>query len=385
MKEIIILGSTGSIGTQALDIVDENPEKFKVVGLSCKNRIEELKKQINKYMPKYVCVERQEDALELKKEFSTVEFFVGSLGLFEMASEKCDLLLNALMGISGLAPTYNAINNGTDIALANKETMVTGGQLITDLAKEKNVNILPVDSEHSAIFQCLMGNKKSSVKRLLITASGGPFRNMNLNELENVTLAQALKHPNWSMGQKITIDSATMMNKGLEVIEAKWLFDMEADKIDVLVHPESIVHSMVEYEDTSIIAQLGFPDMRIPIGLALNYPNRLNYSGESLDFIKVGSNLHFEKPKLDVFKPLGLAYDALKAGGNKSVVLNGANEVLVSAFLNGNIRFIDIQNFLIKVMDMDFDNKINTLEEILALDSEVRAKTIEVINRGEKC
>ena len=226
MKNIIILGSTGSIGTQALEIVSEHPEKFNIIGLSCKSRIEVIKKQIKTYNPKYVCVDKLRDAKTLKDEFSEVEFFHGEEGLCELAKADCDLLLNALMGISGLAPTFYAIKKGTDIALANKETMVAGGKIITDLAKKKNVKILPVDSEHSAIFQCLMGNNNNSVKKLIITASGGPFRGMTLKELEKVTLKQALKHPKWNMGQKITIDSATLMNKGLEVIEARWLFDV---------------------------------------------------------------------------------------------------------------------------------------------------------------
>ena len=379
MKDIIILGSTGSIGCQALNIIEENNEKFNVLGLSCKNSISQLEKQMEKHRPRFVCVEKEADAFMLKSKYRDVEIYNGEDGLVEIAKADCDLLLNALMGISGLAPTYHAIKKGTDIALANKETMVTGGKLITDLALENNVKILPVDSEHSAIFQCLMGNEHKSIKRLIITASGGPFRNKSLEDLKNVTLQQALNHPNWSMGKKITIDSATMMNKGLEVIEARWLFDICGERIETVIHPESIVHSMVEFDDTSVMAQLGLPDMRIPIGLAFNYPNRLNYNGKSLDFLKEGRLLHFEKPREDVFKCLKLAYEALEEGNGATVILNGANEILVNEFLNGRIGFLDIQNSLERVMNMGIKGKLETLYDIMELDKEVRAKTKELI------
>ncbi|HKK95903.1 MAG TPA: 1-deoxy-D-xylulose-5-phosphate reductoisomerase [Anaerovoracaceae bacterium] len=380
MKEIIILGSTGSIGTQALEIIKDNSDKFRVLGLSCRNSIELIEKQIAEYKPKFVCVNKDVDAIELKEKFPKVEFFCGEKGLCDIAKIKCDLILNSLMGISGLSPTYFAIKNGTDIALANKETMVTGGKLIIDLAKEKGAKLLPVDSEHSAIFQCLMGNSKKSIKKLIITASGGPFRGMSLNELKNVTLKQALNHPNWNMGKKITIDSATMMNKGLEVIEARWLFDVPYNRIDAVVHPESIIHSMVEFEDTSVIAQLGIPDMKIPIGMAFNYPNRLKYDCKSLDLLNEGSSLNFEKPDMEVFNCLKLAYDALREGNGATVVLNGANEILVDAFLSNKIGFIDIQNNLYKMMSMGLNGKIKTIDEILELDKEARRKTIELIN-----
>ncbi len=305
MKEIIILGSTGSIGTQALDIVDENSDKFKVVGLSCNSKIKELKHQIKTYSPKYVCVSKEKDAIELKKEFYKVEFFVGSLGLFELASLKCDLLLNALMGISGLAPTYNAIKNGVDIALANKETMVTGGKLITDLAKEKNVNILPVDSEHSAIFQCLDG-KTAAAERIYLTCSGGPFFGKDREFLKRVTAAEALAHPTWSMGAQITIDSATLMNKGFEVIEAARLFDIPGEDIEVLIHRDSIVHSMVGFYDGAVLAQLSLPDMRLCIQYAVTYPNRIRGITGRLDFTAM-KPLCLSRPDTGSFRLLDTA------------------------------------------------------------------------------
>ena len=302
MKKILILGSTGSIGCQTLDIVRDNPDKFKIVGLTCNSRTEKLRKQIEEFAPAAVSVGKEEDAAILTAAFPDIEVKYGRDGLNEIVKIDADIVVNALMGISGLEPTYNAIITGKDIALANKETLVTGGSIITDLVKEKGVRLLPVDSEHSAIFQCLRGNRGAGIKRLLLTASGGPFRNYSIEELESVTLEQALNHPKWSMGSKITIDSATMMNKGLEVIEAKWLFGVDPSKIDIHVHPESIVHSMVEFDDTAVIAQLGLPDMRVPIGYALNYPDRLPYKGESLDFFTTGADLHFEKPRRDVFR-----------------------------------------------------------------------------------
>lgn len=368
------MGSTGSIGSQALDIIRDNRDKFCVSGLSCRSRIENLIEQIREFNPLAVCVGNEQDALKVREMFPEVEVFYGDQGLVELADVPCDIVLNSLMGISGLAPTYRAIKNGRDIALANKETLVTGGKLITDLVAEHGVKLLPVDSEHSAIFQCLMGNKNQKIKRLLLTASGGPFRKSSLRELQDVTIEQALNHPKWSMGSKITIDSATMMNKGLEVIEAKWLFDVDASAIDIHVHPESIVHSMVEFEDNSILAQLGLPDMKIPISYALNFPDRLPLKGDGLDFFTMASELHFEKPRRDVFKCIDLAYRSLAEGGTSPVVLNGANEELVAMFLEGEIGFLDIPNTIERVMD---DHKLfvpSSIDEILAVDIEARAK-----------
>ena len=378
IKRIILLGSTGSIGTQTLDIVRENPDKFKVVALTCKNRIDDLIKQIQEFKPEAVCVGNKEVAARVSAAFPAIEVNIGDAGLREIAKVDADIVLNALMGISGLAPTYEAILTGKDIALANKETLVAGGSLIMQLAAEKEVKILPVDSEHSAIFQCLEGNRGRKVRRILLTASGGPFRGYNIEKLERVSLQEALNHPKWSMGRKITIDSATMMNKGLEVIEAKWLFDIEPDKIDVHVHPESIVHSMVEFDDTSIIAQLGLPDMRIPISLALGYPSRLHYSGDSLNLFEEGSSLHFEKPDTNVFECLSMAYEAIENGGSYPILLNGANEELVSMIIEGKIEFLDIQRSLRRLMDEHKLVKSNTIEDILEIDKEARARAREL-------
>lgn len=372
MKKVLILGSTGSIGCQALDIIRENNEKFCAVGLSCRSRVERLIEQIKEFHPEAVCVGNEQDAIRVRNEFPDISVVYGEQGLIDIAKMDCDIVLNSLMGISGLAPTYTAINAGRDIALANKETLVTGGAIITELCRKKTVKLLPVDSEHSAIFQCLEGNVGRNIRRILLTASGGPFRGYSLEQLEGVSVAQALNHPKWSMGSKITIDSATMMNKGLEVIEAKWLFDIDADRIDIHVHPQSIVHSMVEFEDTSVIAQLGLPDMRIPISLALNYPDRLKYSGDSLDLFTVGKELTFERPDRKVFKCIDLAYQAINEGGSYPVVMNGANEELVAMFLEGKIHFLDIPNTIEKVMMKHRPSAADSVEEILSLDKESR-------------
>ena len=407
MKDVLILGSTGSIGTQALEIIRNNRDKFRAVGLTGRSRIDVLIEQIREFEPEAVCVGNEEDAKRVKAEFSKVDVHFGETGLVEIASMDCEIVLNALMGISGLAPTYEAISRGRDIALANKETLVAGGEIVTKLCKEKGVKLLPVDSEHSAIFQCLEGNggsacgrayaepdadgAKRDIRRILLTASGGPFRGRTIDEMRNVTVEQALNHPNWSMGSKITIDSATMMNKGLEVIEARWLFDVPADMIDVHVHPESIVHSMVEFMDGSIIAQMGLPDMKIPIGLALNYPSRLGllpeFSGHdedrridgSLDFFTKGADLTFEKADRKTFKCLDIAYAAIKEGGSAPVVMNGANEELVAMFLAGKIGFTDIADTIERVMkNSDFGNP-KSVDDILTIDKETRVRTRELI------
>lgn len=372
MKKIIILGSTGSIGTQTLDIVDENPDLFTVTALSCRSRVDELIQQIEKYRPLGVCVGNEADARRVQERFPNLTVYYGDEGLVQLTEVEGDMIVNSLMGISGLAPTYHGIRLGKDIALANKETLVAGGALVMDAVERKGVKLLPVDSEHSAIFQCLEGNKGREIRRILLTASGGPFRKYSLENLEDVTLDQALNHPKWTMGRKITIDSATMMNKGLEVIEARWLFDVPASKIDVHVHPESIVHSMVEFADTSVIAQMGLPDMRIPISLALGYPKRLAYSGDSLDFFTEGANLHFEKPRMDVFRCLSLAYQAIEDGRSYPIALNGANEELVAMFLNKEIRFLDIQRTIEKVLEAHNPVDPKSVSEILEIDRDVR-------------
>lgn len=378
MKKIIILGSTGSIGTQTLDIVDENPDLFTVTALSCRSRVDELIQQIEKYRPHGVCVGNEADARRVQERFPNLTVYYGDEGLVQLTEVEGDMIVNSLMGISGLAPTYHGIRLGKDIALANKETLVAGGALVMDAVARKGVKLLPVDSEHSAIFQCLEGNKGREIRRILLTASGGPFRKYSPEELEDVTLDQALNHPKWTMGRKITIDSATMMNKGLEVIEARWLFDVPASKIDVHVHPESIVHSMVEFADTSVIAQMGLPDMRIPISLALGYPKRLEYSGDSLDFFTEGANLHFEKPRMDVFRCLSLAYRAIEEGRSYPIVLNGANEELVAMFLNKEIRFLDIQRTIEKVLEAHNPVDPKSVPEILEIDREARRMAREL-------
>ncbi len=378
MKKIAILGSTGSIGTQALDIIGRNPDRFKVAALTCCSSADKLREQIAEFSPEIAVTGRKEDRDRLAEEFPDTEIMWGTDGLIAAACCDCDMVLNSLLGISGLVPTYHAIRAGRDIALANKETLVTGGQLIMSEAAKHGVRILPVDSEHSAIFQCLQGNSGSRISRILLTASGGPFRGYTAEQLAEVTLQQALRHPRWNMGSKITIDSATMMNKGFEVIEARWLFDVSPEQIQVLVHPQSIVHSMVEFEDTSVMAQLGLPDMRVPIGYAFSYPDRLEYDFPHLDLFEAGQ-LTFEKPDTEVFRCIGFAYDALKAGGSYPVVLNGANEVLVSLFLQSRIKFTDIQNTLEEVLNRHNPEYNIDLEGILETDRAARNAVINIL------
>lgn len=375
MKRICILGSTGSIGTQALDIIENNQDLFKASVLSCGSRVKMLIDQINIHNPDLVVVKTPEQAQEVQSHFPSLIVLYGEKGLIEAASMKWDLLLNSLVGMKGLAPTYWGILAGNPIALANKETLVVGGEIIMDLAAEKNVPIIPVDSEHSAIFQCLMGNHDQEVKRLILTASGGPFRGYKREDLRNVTLEQTLNHPKWTMGKKITVDSATMMNKGLEIIEAKWLFNMPLEKIDVLVHPQSIIHSMVEFMDTSIMAQLGCADMRIPIGLAFSYPKRLKADYPSLNFMEEASRLTFEAPDDTTFSCLRLAKEAGKKGGSYPIVLNAANEVLVDRFLAGKISFLNIQEGVEEVLQKHSPSFNLDLEKIIEIDEEVRNRT----------
>ena len=367
MKKISLLGSTGSIGTQTLDVVRNYPEEFQVTALAASSNIEKLEEQIREFKPKIAVVFNEAKAEELKQKIQDldVEVLSGMDGLLAAATEEsADIVLTAVVGMIGIRPTIAAIEAGKDIALANKETLVTAGHLIMPLAKEKGVKILPVDSEHSAIFQSLQGENRGQIHKILLTASGGPFRTRTLEEMKDVQVEDALKHPNWVMGRKITIDSATMVNKGLEVIEARWLFDVDLDQIQVVVHPESVIHSAVEFEDTAVIAQLGTPDMRLPIQYALFYPDRKPLGGEWLDLFKLGT-LHFEEPNLEVFKGLKLAYDALRIGGSMPTVFNAANELAVAKFLDRKIKFLDIPDIIEKAMENHTVVPSPSLEEIL--------------------
>lgn len=372
MKKISILGSTGSIGTQSLTVVDTFPDELTVTALSCYSDIDTLEKQIKKYKPEIACVLLEDKANELRERIisTNTEIISGEEGLITAATASgTEMLLTAVSGMVGLKPTLAAINAGINIALANKETLVAGGNFVMDAAAQKGVQLIPVDSEHSAIFQCLFGNDKKALKRIILTASGGPFRGKTRDAMKNVTVKEALKHPNWSMGKKITIDSATMMNKGLEVIEARWLFATEA--IDVVVHPQSIVHSMVEYADHSVIAQMGLPDMTLPIQIAFFHPERRANNKPSLDLTAL-SKLTFEAPDSKTFGCLALAYEALKMGGTASAILNGANEVSVARFLKGEIRFLDIETINASVLEKCTPLTADNLECILEADSWAR-------------
>ncbi len=368
MKYISILGSTGSIGTQTLDVVREHSDEIKVCAITGNNNIDLLKEQIIEFKPEFCCVMNEEKALILKKmlpQFCKTEIAYGMEGLIHAAEfEKSEIIVTAISGMIGLKPTVSAIKKHKKIALANKETLVTGGSYIMNLAKEYNSQIIPIDSEHSAIYQCLMSNDYKLINKILLTASGGPFRGKGTKFLETVTIDDALKHPNWSMGKKITVDSATLMNKGLEVIEAKFLFNVEPEQIEVLVHPQSIIHSGVEFVDHSTIAQLGLPDMRVPIQFALFYPRRVKNCYKSLSLTEIG-NLTFEKPDIEVFKCLRLAFDALKTGGTMPAVLNASNEMCVDLFLNKKISFLDIGNINEQVMLKHSAERIDSIETIL--------------------
>lgn len=375
MKKISILGSTGSIGKQTIDIVCKQND-IQILGLTANTNIDLLEKQIELVKPQVVAVMDEQKASILKKKIgSKVEVLSGMDGLIRVATlEKVDIVVTAVVGMIGIRPTVEAIKASKDIALANKETLVTAGQIIMDLIKEYKVNIFPVDSEHSAIFQSLKGENKKEVSKILLTASGGPFRGKNTEQLKDITKAQALNHPNWSMGPKITIDSATLMNKGLEVIEAKWLFDVAPDQIQVVVHPQSIIHSMVEYNDGSVIAQLGVPDMRIPIQYALNYPKRVENNIRKLDLFKVAS-LTFEEPDIKTFRCLELAYRALEEGGSILSVLNAANELAVKKFLEDKVRFLEIPEIIEYAMDKHGNIKNPSLTNIFEAEKE----TYEII------
>ena len=370
MKKIAILGSTGSIGTQTLDVIRAHSDELEVVALAAGSNKERLKEQIRDCHPELVSLSDERKAQELKEELASeaVEVVCGMDGLIEVAGiDSADVVVTAVVGMMGILPTMEAIRKGKDIALANKETLVTAGHLIIPMAREYGVSILPVDSEHSAIFQCLQGEPKKALDKILLTASGGPFRGKSAEFLETVTLEDALNHPNWSMGPKITIDSSTMVNKGLEVMEAKWLFGVDYSQIEVVIQPQSIIHSMVQYIDGAVIAQLGTPDMRVPIEYALFYPERRSLPGDRLDFSKL-SQITFEKPDYKVFRGLSLAIEAGKTGGTMPTVFNAANERAVAKFLKGEIKYTDIVRSIEKCMDAHKVSAHPDLEEILATE-----------------
>lgn len=367
MKIISILGVSGSIGTQAIDVLRNHKDKFQLGAISVGRNINYLEEILEEFNPPFVSVMEESDYLNLKQKYPEVEFTYGDEGLIDVATYKTDLLLTAVMGSVGLIPTIKAIESGTDIALANKETLVAAGSIVMQKAKENNVKIIPVDSEHSAIYQCLNGENLSEVKNIIITASGGSFRDLTREELKTVTLKDALNHPNWSMGQKITIDSATMMNKGLEVIEAKHLFDLEITQIKTLLHRESIIHSMVEFVDNSMIAQIGNSDMRTAIQYAFSYPERI-YKDNPLDFNTI-STLNFKPMDLERFKMLKFAYDALEIGGTMPAVMNAANEFAVAEFLNGKIEFLEIEDIVESRMNQHKVVQNPDLETILYYDA----------------
>ncbi|MFJ5713304.1 1-deoxy-D-xylulose-5-phosphate reductoisomerase [Neobacillus sp. NPDC093127] len=373
MKIISLMGATGSIGTQTLDVIREHPTEFKLAAISVGKNIDLARKMIVEFQPELVSVQDYHDCNTLKAEFPHIKLTYGNEGLIEIAVyEKADILVNAVLGSVGLNPTLQAIECGKTIAIANKETLVTAGHLVMDAAKRNNVSLIPVDSEHSAIFQALQGEKEKNIERLILTASGGSFRDRSRKELEHVTVQEALNHPNWSMGAKITIDSATMMNKGLEVIEAHWLFQIPYEKIDVLLHKESIIHSMVEFHDSSIIAQLGTPDMRVPIQYALTYPDRLpRLSANRLDLAQIGK-LHFQEMDVERFRCLHFAYIAGKEGGTLPTVLNAANEAAVAAFLEGKIRFLQIEDLIEKALSFHQTIAHPSLAVIQEVDKETR-------------
>jgi len=379
-RQLAILGSTGSIGTQALEVVSENPDLFEVYALTANNQVDLLINQARRFMPEVVVIANEQKYPELKEalEDLPIKVWAGADAIAQVVqSEPIQMVLTAMVGYSGLKPTIAAIKAGKAIALANKETLVVAGELITSLAQEYKVAVLPVDSEHSAIFQCLAGEWNNPVEKILLTASGGPFRTKSIEELANVTKIQALKHPNWTMGAKITIDSASMMNKGFEMIEAKWLFGLTPDKIEVLVHPQSIIHSMVQFEDGAVMAQLGIPDMKLPIAYAFSYPKRLKSMAPRLDFLKQNS-LTFEKPDMDRFRNLAFAYEAINKGGNLPCIMNAANEIVVAAFLEDKIGFLQMSDVIEKTMNKVTFVKVPTYEDYVETDAEARriAKTL---------
>ena len=371
MKNIVVLGSTGSIGTQTLEIVRDNPD-LKVIALAAGTNVKLMEEQVREFKPQVAVMWTKEAAKDLKVRISDldVEVLSGMDGLLAISTHKdCEVLVTAIVGMIGIRPTIAAIEAGKTIALANKETLVTAGHIIMPLAKEKNVAILPVDSEHSAIFQSLQGQPKDRLSKILLTASGGPFRGRKREELLNIQVEDALKHPNWAMGRKITIDSATLCNKGLEVMEAKWLFDLDLDRIEVVVHPQSIIHSAVEYVDGGIMAQLGAPDMKLPIQYALFYPDRRPMTGKRVNFFDLGT-MTFEKPDMETFRGLQLAYDAATVGGSMPTVYNAANEKAVSLFLDRKIKFLQIPEVIEACMQNHKNISSPTVDDILNTEAE---------------
>ena len=382
-KRIAILGSTGSIGTQALQVIEEHPELYEPYALTANNRVDLLIAQAKKFQPEIVVIANEDKYGELKEALKEqpVKVYAGTEAICQIVEMGAiDMVLTAMVGYAGLKPTINAIRAGKAIALANKETLVVAGELINQLALQYRAPILPVDSEHSALFQCLTGEVGNPVEKLILTASGGPFRTYTLEQLKTVTKAQALKHPNWKMGAKITVDSATMMNKGFEVIEAKWLFGVQPGQIEVVVHPQSIIHSMVQFEDGAVKAQLGMPDMRLPIQYAFSYPDRISSSFDRLDFARC-ERLTFEQPDTKRFRNLALAYEAMYRGGNMPCIVNAANEVVVSSFLEDNISFLGMSDVIEKTMERASFVSNPTYEDYVATDREARKIASELVSR----
>lgn len=379
-RQLAILGSTGSIGTQALEVVSEHSDLFEVYALTANNQVDLLINQARKYMPEVVVIANERKYPELKEalEDLPIKVWAGADAIAQMVqSEPIDMVLTAMVGYSGLRPTISAIKAGKAIALANKETLVVAGELIMKLAAEHKMPILPVDSEHSAIFQCLTGAYDNPIEKILLTASGGPFRTKSLEELATVTKAQALRHPNWTMGAKITIDSASMMNKGFEMIEAKWLFDVTPDQVQVVVHPQSVIHSMVQFEDGAVIAQLGIPDMKLPIAYAFSFPTRMRSMAPRLDFNQY-STLTFEEPDMERFRNLAFAFEAARQGGNMPCILNAANEVVVAAFLQDRIGFLQMSDVIEQTMRKASFIVNPSYEDYVATDTEARRLAAEL-------
>ena len=376
MKKIAILGSTGSIGTQSLEVVRRHPDEYSIAALTCGKNIDLFRKQLAEFKPAMAATASDVDCRTLAKEFPGILFTNGINGITDCAvNSGADVVINSLLGMMGIRPTYEAILAGKNIAFANKETLVAGGSLIMDAVRRTGVDFLPVDSEHSAIFQSLQGSAGNRIKKIILTASGGPFRGYTREQMLAVTKAQALNHPRWKMGAKITIDSATMMNKGLEVIEASWLFDVPPKDIQVVVHPESALHSAVEFEDGAIIGQMGCPDMKVPIAYALSWPKRLPHVSESLDLFTLGT-MHFEKPDLEAFTCLKLAYAAIDAGASYPIVLNAANEEAVAAFLSDRISFGQISDVVDRALQRHKAVRISSVDDILEVERETRAYTL---------
>lgn len=380
MKKLSILGSTGSVGSQALDVVRQHPDKFKIVALSANKRIDEIIEQIKEFKPEIVSI-GQEDLAEKLKQMVDIPVVSGMDGLKKLSTYKnADTIVNSLVGGIGVEPTIEAINAGKNIALANKETIVSAGRIVMDSVKKKGIDLMPIDSEHSALFQCLVGEKKKDIERIIITCSGGSFRDKSYEELKDVTVKEALNHPNWDMGCKITIDSATLMNKGFEVIEAHYLYDIPYEKIEVIVHQQSIIHSMIEYKDTSIMAQLASHDMRLPIQYSLSYPERFDLNIERLDFAKLGQ-LTFIEPDTKRFPCLAYAFEAGKIGGSMPVVLNAANEVAVDFFLDNKIKYLDITRTIRFMMDNHKLIENPTLDQILKVNKSIKEDTKKILNK----